>query len=150
MEKDRELHDFLGGRYSSAPRFETYSFFPLSMAGIEVPACRAKTLKLPRPSWSQFLDELGVHTTVLYPTGGLALGLIQNPEWACVLARAYNSWIAERFTQVRARGLKALRCCQCTSRSKQRRNSSGRKNWALSPDCCRQSLVAEGLRTHGF
>jgi len=22
---------------------------------------------------------------VLYPTGGLALGLIQNPEWACVI-----------------------------------------------------------------
>src|SRR5678815_5427733 len=37
------------------------------------------------------------HMTVLYPTGGLGLGLIQNPEWACVLARAYNSWLADRF-----------------------------------------------------
>src|SRR5262245_5867169 len=28
LEKDRELHDYLGGRYSSAPRFETYGYFP--------------------------------------------------------------------------------------------------------------------------
>ena len=28
LEKDRELHDYLGGRYSQAPRFETYSYFP--------------------------------------------------------------------------------------------------------------------------
>jgi predicted TIM-barrel fold metal-dependent hydrolase len=29
--------------------------------------------------------------------------LVQNPEWACVLARAYNSWLAERFSQVSPR-----------------------------------------------
>jgi len=29
----------------------------------------------------------------------LALGLIQNPEWACVISRAYNSWMTERFTK---------------------------------------------------
>jgi hypothetical protein len=28
LEKDRELHDYLEGRYSKAPRSETYSCFP--------------------------------------------------------------------------------------------------------------------------
>ena len=44
---------------------------------------------------------------MLYPTGGLSLGLIQNPEWSCVIARAYNSWIAERFSKQSSR-LKAV------------------------------------------
>src|SRR5207249_10751042 len=53
----------------------------------------------PAANWRDFLDELVVHTTVLCPPGGLALGLIQNPEWACVISRAYSSWMAERFTK---------------------------------------------------
>jgi len=103
LEKDRELHDYLGGRYSSAPRFETYSYFPSLDGWNRGTGVPGKDPETPAPRWLQFLDELGVHTTVLYPTGGLGLGLVQNPEWACVLARAYNSWLAERFSQVSPR-----------------------------------------------
>ncbi len=99
LEKDRELHDYLGGRYSSAPRFETYSYFPSLDGWNRGTGVPGKDPETPAPRWLQFLDELGVHMTVLYPTGGLGLGLVQNPEWACVLARAYNSWIADRFTK---------------------------------------------------
>src|SRR5262252_8673027 len=63
LEKDRELHDYLEGRYAKAPRFETYSYFP-SLDG-----------------WNRGTGVPG-----------------KNPEWACVLARAYNSWISDRFT----------------------------------------------------
>ena len=98
LEKDRELHDYLGGRYSQAPRFETYSYFPTLDGWNRGTGVPGKDPETPAPRWLQFLDELGVHMTVLYPTGGLGLGLVQNPEWACVLARAYNSWIADRFT----------------------------------------------------
>ena len=45
LEKDRELHDYLGGRYSSAPRFETYAYFPLLMAGTAAPECPARIRK---------------------------------------------------------------------------------------------------------
>ena len=55
---------------------------------------------------------------------------MQNPEWACVLARAYNSWIADRFTKQSPR-LKAWRCCRCTNRSKPPKNWSGRKALGL-------------------
>ena len=98
MERDTELREFLEGRYGQGPHFQTYSYFPSLdgwTRGFGVPG---KVHETPAPKWLEFLDELGVHTTVLYPTGGLSLGLIQNPEWACVISRAYNSWIAERFS----------------------------------------------------
>jgi hypothetical protein len=33
----------------------------------------------------------------LYPTVGLAVGNIVHPDWACVVARAYNNWIHDRY-----------------------------------------------------
>ena len=97
LEKDRELHDYLEGRYGKAPRFETYSYFPSLDGWNRGSGVPGKDPETPAPRWLEFIDELGVQTTVLYPTGGLSLGLIQNPEWACVLARAYNSWVSDRF-----------------------------------------------------
>jgi len=107
MEKDAELHDFLEGRYRDMPRFETYSFFPSLDGWNRGFAVPGKDPEVPASRWLEFLDELGVHTTVLYPTGGLALGLIQNPDWACAIARAYNSWVSEKFVKQNPR-LKAV------------------------------------------
>ncbi len=107
MERDAELREFLEGRYGQGPHFQTYSYFPSLDGwnrGFGVPG---KVHETPASKWLEFLDELGVHTTVLYPTGGLALGLIQNPEWACVISRAYNSWVAERYSKKSSR-LKAV------------------------------------------
>ena len=47
--------------------------------------------------WRAFLDEAGIDQAVLYPTAGLAIGLIQKAEWAVALARAYNNWLYERY-----------------------------------------------------
>jgi predicted TIM-barrel fold metal-dependent hydrolase len=43
-------------------------------------------------AWIDFLDQVGIESTVLYPTAGLSYGLIQDPEWANTVARAYNNW----------------------------------------------------------
>jgi len=40
---------------------------------------------------------------VLYPTAGLAFGIIQDPTWATAVARAYNNWFTDRFFRVSAR-----------------------------------------------
>lgn len=50
-------------------------------------------------TWRQFLQETGIGEAVLYPTGGLAHGLIQDPDWSVALARAYNNWMAARYTR---------------------------------------------------
>ena len=50
-------------------------------------------------AWQRFLDDTGIETTVLYPTAGLAYGLIQDREWAIALGRAYNDWLHREFLQ---------------------------------------------------
>jgi uncharacterized protein len=47
--------------------------------------------------WLEFLDDLGIESTVLYPTQGLAYGRIFHHDWAIALARAYNDWIHEQY-----------------------------------------------------
>ena len=137
LEKDRELHDYLGGRYSQAPRFETYSYFPTLDGWNRGTGVPGKDPETPAPRWLQFLDELGVHMTVLYPTGGLGLGLVQNPEWACVLARAYKPALASGRSVTRAR----------TFRSRQRARA-GKVARAGRRAVAGRYLVAQRLRAH--
>jgi predicted TIM-barrel fold metal-dependent hydrolase len=47
--------------------------------------------------WLEFLDDLGIERTVLYPTWGLAYGRIFHHDWAIAACRAYNDWIAEQY-----------------------------------------------------
>jgi predicted TIM-barrel fold metal-dependent hydrolase len=47
--------------------------------------------------WIEFLDKTEIHSTVLYPTSGLAVGRIISPEWAVAACKAYNTWLYERF-----------------------------------------------------
>ena len=47
--------------------------------------------------WRDLLDAMGLEATVVYPTQGLSLGLIQDPEWAVIVARGYNTWLAETY-----------------------------------------------------
>lgn len=49
--------------------------------------------------WVQFLDEVGIQRTVLYPTLALAIGLQRDHHYAVASARAYNDWIAETYLQ---------------------------------------------------
>ncbi|MBI2532506.1 MAG: hypothetical protein HYW03_09890, partial [Deltaproteobacteria bacterium] len=62
LEKDRELHDYLGGRYSKEPRFETYAYFPSLDGWNRGTGVPGKDPETRAPRWLQFLDELGVHT----------------------------------------------------------------------------------------
>jgi uncharacterized protein len=47
--------------------------------------------------WLEFLDVAKFEYAFLYPTAGLAMGNIVHPDWACVVARAYNNWIHDRY-----------------------------------------------------
>ena len=50
---------------------------------------------------------MDIESTVLYPTAGLAHGLIQDADWAVALAKAYNTWFHEHYyrTSPRLRGV---------------------------------------------
>lgn len=65
------------------------------------------TLGYPREidaqAWLDALDRGGVETTVLYPTGGLTVGFIAEPDFAVAFCHAYNNFLAEEFTGVSPR-----------------------------------------------
>src|SRR5206468_12930777 len=41
-------------------------------------------------TWLRFMDEGEVETAVLYPTAGLGIGWVREPDFATALCRAYN------------------------------------------------------------
>ena len=47
--------------------------------------------------WVEFLEDVGIDRTVLYPTIGLSYGKVISQDWAIDLARSYNDWIAENY-----------------------------------------------------
>ena len=47
--------------------------------------------------WRSFVEEAGFECSVLYPTWGLAMGNISQPDWACAVAHAYNSWLHDQY-----------------------------------------------------
>ena len=50
--------------------------------------------------WIQFLEDLGIESTVLYPSFGLACGNISSRDWAVALCRAYNDWLFHTYVNV--------------------------------------------------
>ena len=48
--------------------------------------------------WLAFADEVGIDSTVLYPSAGLGYGRITNREWAIAVCMAYNDWVYETYT----------------------------------------------------
>jgi predicted TIM-barrel fold metal-dependent hydrolase len=49
-------------------------------------------------TWLEALDAGGMATSVLYPTLGLFMTFLRDPEWAVVLSRAYNTMLHREFT----------------------------------------------------
>lgn len=43
--------------------------------------------------WRDFMDYCGIAEAVVFPTAGLACGLIMDPGWAATVSRAYNRWV---------------------------------------------------------
>ena len=101
IERDRELFDYLEPPYAKNTTLLGYPFFP-TLDGYNRGAIMARlgtyqSYEITPQLWLDTLDKVGIESTVLYPTAGLTSGMIQDPEWACALARAYNDWFADRY-----------------------------------------------------
>lgn len=53
--------------------------------------------------WGEFLEDVGIESTVLYTTQGLASGNINSRDWAIALCRAYNDWLYNTYLKVSPR-----------------------------------------------
>lgn len=49
--------------------------------------------------WTAFLDKTGVKKSVLFPSEGLAIGMLTGPDYAGRLCRAYNDYAHDRFAR---------------------------------------------------
>src|SRR4026208_373602 len=104
LETDAELEQYFDGDYKGHRRTGTFSIFP-SLDGWPRGFVRGlnKVTKVDCNSWIQFIEVSKISAAVLYPTAGLSFGLIQDPDWACVVARMYNNWLYDRYCRVDAR-----------------------------------------------
>ena len=50
--------------------------------------------------WAEFLLDVGIETTVLYPSLGLAIGNVSNRDWAIGLCRGYNDWLDATYLKI--------------------------------------------------
>jgi predicted TIM-barrel fold metal-dependent hydrolase len=53
--------------------------------------------------WIDFLDDIGIDWTVLYPTRALAYGKIVSLDYAVVACKAYNDWLSETYVKFNPR-----------------------------------------------
>jgi uncharacterized protein len=100
VERDDEIAEYVEYRGRSLKGLEGIGSLPLfpSLDGWYRPAGDALSAGNPA-AWQSFMDDTGIAMTFLYPTAGLAFGLIQDREWAVALARAYNDWLYHRYVQ---------------------------------------------------
>jgi predicted TIM-barrel fold metal-dependent hydrolase len=98
MELDDQIREHLDPPYRDAWH-RSYAFFPSLDGWIRAVRHGGGKEGPNAAEWLQFLDECRIEQTVLYPTLGLAHGLIQDVDWAVALARAYNDWLHARFLQ---------------------------------------------------
>jgi predicted TIM-barrel fold metal-dependent hydrolase len=113
IERDVLIKEHLEEPYRSNPDLLGVPFFP-TLDGWNRAARRVADGKgkgMPQPdakAWIGFLDNAGVDASVLYPTNGLAYGLIKDKEWAAVLARGYNNYLYDRYLKAAPSRLKGM------------------------------------------
>ena len=102
-ESEQEVMGFLEGKYRGIQLGSVFHPWPsldgryrIPVGGLAAPQTSAKI-------WGGFLDATGIEKAVVYPTGGLAHGLIQDRDWAVALSRAYNNWLSETYLKADAR-----------------------------------------------
>lgn len=102
-ERDAELREYLPPPYREMDWVQTMPFFPTLDGWPRATTSPGKRDDPDPQAWLQFLDECGLERTFLYPTAGLALGLIQDRRWAVAMARAYNDWLHDRYMRLSSR-----------------------------------------------
>ena len=105
LENEDEIVEYYEGKYAKLDRYPAFAIFPTldgwarSFMVASGDAGRKHHVTDARV-WGEMLDDIGAEGTVLYPTTGLAAGLITDHEWAVATATAYNNWLEERYTKL--------------------------------------------------
>jgi len=104
MEDDDELALYYEGAFANRRRVKALPIFP-SIDGWSRGAMIAKDdanrkyVHTDHKVWAECLADIGAEGTVLYPTAGLAHGLMRDVPFAVATATAYNNWLEDRYTR---------------------------------------------------
>src|SRR5437763_3135105 len=91
FESDSDIFEYLPAPYRGSDILFATPFFP-TLDGFHrqaqrVTDGRSGMLEVPTgEDWLAYLDEANIAASVLFPTGGLAFGMIPDPDWASALA----------------------------------------------------------------
>ena len=102
FERDEIMFEYLEPPYRGRKEVLLYPFFPppdgFHRMARRVVDKRPYVVGPDDPkTWLEVLDREGIDQTVIYPTAGLGVGYLQDPEWAVVACRAYNDMMADRY-----------------------------------------------------
>lgn len=102
FEKDLDIFEYLEPPYRGRKELLAIPFFPtpdgFHRMARRVGDGRPYVLGPDDPkTWLEVLDREGIDRTVIFPTGGLCAGFVQDPGWAVVVCRAYNNMVADRY-----------------------------------------------------
>ncbi|MBI3744285.1 MAG: amidohydrolase [Chloroflexi bacterium] len=90
-------------RIFSRPNFPYRNLFPpidhLHTSFRESPATLSGRGRIEPVDWLRFLDDVGIETTVLYPSSGLASGRTAYVDEAVALCTAYNDWVSSSYAK---------------------------------------------------
>ncbi len=100
MESDEQLLPYLEGPYRH--RSLVRSFYPRDGWDRRL-GNRLGSWADNAQTWLKALDEGGMEATVLFPTNGLFIGFVKDPDWAVALCRAYNTFLSEEVLRVSPR-----------------------------------------------
>jgi len=113
FESDRDIYPYLPPPYRGGAILFATPFFP-TLDGFHrqaqrVTDGRAPVLEIPTAEdWLAYLDDANIALSVLFPTSGLAVGMISDPTWATALTRGYNDYLYDRFLGLAPQRLKGV------------------------------------------
>src|ERR1044071_4344032 len=84
-ENEQEVMAFLEGKYRGIRLGSVFHPWPSLDGRYRIPPGGLAAPQTSAKIWGQFLDATGIEQAVVYPTGGLAHGLIQDRDWAVAL-----------------------------------------------------------------
>ena len=104
LETDAKLAEHYEGAWKGNKRMDGMPIFP-SLDGWARASIVAEGDDSPRywstdaRIWAEILDKVGLEGSVLYPTAGLAFGLMQSEEFQTATCIAYNNWLEAEYTK---------------------------------------------------
>ena len=99
-ESNEQLRPYLEGRYDPGQRWTGRGRFYMKDGWDRELGNRLTDRAPTARSWLDFIDRCEIETAFLYPTGGLSIGWVREPDFAVALCKAYNDFLHEEFGKV--------------------------------------------------